>query len=529
MPPVFFFQVSIVSFSHDDDLPLHACSTFSDPIHPFPFLAFRTLTTMMSNSTKVLPPLPANLGQVCYNCFQRHGALQRCSGCRRVSYCGTECQKANWSKHKAMCKALKAVETKTAKEILDSFNLLSLSDYKGSDSDNANALASIVRVSKVLIPSLEQELGRPLHRNEHNLLGWEPRCLSCGRSEMLLRIDSDTRRTQQQFATLRPCPDCKLAFYCSQEHCDAVRIIHKSSPCPDDQDGRTQCALNQQIYDDSLLFTSMSSPGISSEGEFEWYPERTKASWEPLKGLGWKSMISDLKEDMFGMPLPGSTFEPLLRCATESLSMIMTILWGLECLNEGNAWTRKKTLNIHILVPGEAEIDHRQVFEEILHRLPLVKSVKLILCGPGLMRIVQPADMTREFGISNCPQCSQKGRSIGQFLVPGSYHIYIKAKGELFEKPDLAIAFNSRCSEGERSSWKETIKALVKLKIPSVFTAYYEQEARDQADMFKAAGANILQDMGPKPNPWGSSMLKMDPHSITGFYAANKWISAGFC
>jgi hypothetical protein len=35
------------------------------------------------------------------------GASQQCSGCRTVTYCGAECQRAAWSGHKKTCKAIK--------------------------------------------------------------------------------------------------------------------------------------------------------------------------------------------------------------------------------------------------------------------------------------------------------------------------------------------------------------------------------------------------------------------------------------
>jgi splicing suppressor protein 51 len=42
--------------------------------------------------------------------------------------------------------------------------------------------------------------------------------------------------------------------------------------------------------------------------------------------------------------------------------------------------------------------------------------------------------------------------------------------GATFTKPDLAIAFNSGCSQEAVSSWKETIAFLMQNNIPSIFT-----------------------------------------------------------
>lgn len=32
------------------------------------------------------------------------GSLKQCSGCRKILYCGKECQKKDWQEHKVVCK-----------------------------------------------------------------------------------------------------------------------------------------------------------------------------------------------------------------------------------------------------------------------------------------------------------------------------------------------------------------------------------------------------------------------------------------
>jgi hypothetical protein len=52
------------------------------------------------------------LGRECAQCstpaLEAEHRLQRCGGCQRVSYCGVECQRAHWSRHKQECKAVQA-------------------------------------------------------------------------------------------------------------------------------------------------------------------------------------------------------------------------------------------------------------------------------------------------------------------------------------------------------------------------------------------------------------------------------------
>ena len=54
-----------------------------------------------------------------------------------------------------------------------------------------------------------------------------------------------------------------------------------------------------------------------------------------------------------------------------------------------------------------------------------------------------------------------------------AYHDYATSMGTTFTKPDLAIAFNSGCSQESVSLWKETIFFLMQNKIPSIFTVSY--------------------------------------------------------
>lgn len=55
-------------------------------------------------------------------------------------------------------------------------------------------------------------------------------------------------------------------------------------------------------------------------------------------------------------------------------------------------------------------------------------------------------------------------------FMHSTYHQFIARSGDNFVKPDLAVAFNSGCSQEDVQSWKETLVALAKHKVPTVFT-----------------------------------------------------------
>lgn len=79
--------------------------------------------------------------QLCDGCeryrFRSEKSFGRCGGCKNVGYCSTECQKADWKKHKVLCKMLqgKATEaeisqhnllpnTNKLQDLLPSYNFL---------------------------------------------------------------------------------------------------------------------------------------------------------------------------------------------------------------------------------------------------------------------------------------------------------------------------------------------------------------------------------------------------------------------
>ncbi|KAL1387671.1 hypothetical protein HDK64DRAFT_219148, partial [Phyllosticta capitalensis] len=46
----------------------------------------------------------------CGHCRQRTSSMQRCGHCRLQLYCGRDCQKKHWRKHKLVCKLMGAVK-----------------------------------------------------------------------------------------------------------------------------------------------------------------------------------------------------------------------------------------------------------------------------------------------------------------------------------------------------------------------------------------------------------------------------------
>ncbi|KAF7329303.1 hypothetical protein MKEN_00191400 [Mycena kentingensis (nom. inval.)] len=499
----------------------------------------------MQGSERV-PPLPARLGTACYKCFKEDEInVARCTGCLRVSYCGRECQNADWKSHKLFCKATKALEKDPTMAMT---MMISLADAPTTD---VNALHNLSEAHASNAQQfIQRVIGRELYVPERNLVGWEPRCMACTRTDQLIRMEfaakgrtgASTSAPNAKPRQLIACPECNASFCCSQEHWAAARGWH-NAPCPDsDPDEQlSQCAINRLARGDSMLEGALAD-SHDRGGVFRWAPERVKDKWESVAGLGegrkrskngkekesrtrWEEEIAD--EMRAAVKVPSERpMGPWVRMASDSLTMPMTILWGLEMLNGSNTdWTKKHTLSIHILgATMPTEVMGALAFEEVLHRLPEVKTLKLLLCGPEM----QTGRTPRVFPMDVCPKCSRQGRKRIHEHTTDTYHGYISAQGTRFENPDLAIALNSGAASDplSQASWLPTVKALVVRKIPTLFTAFNADEANGDAELLRSAGAQLVLE--PTKNPWGSAKLIPEPAKVYGFYSQNGWIAGGF-
>ncbi|KAG6906835.1 hypothetical protein DXG01_011768 [Tephrocybe rancida] len=418
-----------------------------------------------------------------------------------------------------MCKALHSLEIDD--EFKRAVDELPAAPYEDLQQLNAYILVAISRQ----LYTLQRSLKRDFTVSERNMIAWEPLCMGCGRTDRMLRVEaSSSKGSTSAPVSLKACHACKMAFYCSQSHWDAVQPRHTEDVCEDGHDGLTQCHVNQEIRQDVAFANIMARENPTSE--FSWAPERAKPSWESLKGLTWETEYAAMVAKVFY--IPDEAASPFVRAASVGLSMPMTILWALEHLNTDNEWTRKETLVIHVLGAYEAEINHANIFEEILHRLPEVKTLRLVLCGPELARLASPRELQQMFDMDTCPNCTSRKRKRIQRLYAQTYHEYVKTMGSAYAQPDLAVAFNSGSSQEATTSWKETMSLLVKKKIPSVFTAYNREEAEAEAKLLRAAGANLVPALGPTKNVWGSISCKKEPSKATGFWAVNGWLAGGF-
>ncbi|KIK50990.1 hypothetical protein GYMLUDRAFT_266004 [Collybiopsis luxurians FD-317 M1] len=481
-------------------------------------------------ATKV-PPLTARVGLACHSCFTERStdkALARCSKCRSDydEASNEPFSQRDWASHKALCKTLHKIEHDPVARASLLFNL---PEGPSSDSDILNRICTVNAGN--LIALINASLNRPMNVVEQNIVVYEPKCLACTRTDRILRIE-----TGDPSAGLKSCSECHLAFFCSEAHWKAVSYKHISEPSTDGHDGLSQCALNNDILINAR-FDVIMNPNPQS-GVFQWAPERVKDMWMPLPNEpAWDAEVGEhlrrMTKKHYGDARRGPPTKPFICASSEGLSFPMTILYALQNLNQGDdGWTKKDTLTIHILGASvEKEVMFGQTFEEILHCLPKVRTLKLLLCGPDL-KSLPGGDLGREVAMEVCPLCRRRRRKRIHQHVASKYHDYVQNQKSKrpngFTQPDLAIAFNSGCSQSEVESWKGTIKILVDERIPTVFTSYDREEAEGEAAILRNAGATLVPILGPRKNPWGSQVLRPEPNKVEGYFASNGWLCAGF-
>ncbi|KAJ6562337.1 hypothetical protein B0H19DRAFT_1068981 [Mycena capillaripes] len=286
-----------------------------------------------------------------------------------------------------------------------------------------------------------------------------------------------------------------------------------------------------------IMFETTMTSWLDRWRQLVWIPNRVKSGWVSLEGASWEGEFSNEIRKSFGMPAP-IPIAFLTTAASDTLSMAMAILQGLAKLNDDDGWTRKHTLTVHILGADIREVSCGRVFEEILHRTPEVKTLKV---QAGLI----DESINRSANSSSCAVRTYLGAvqsTIESAPLGRSYVLEYAAEWVLtthipqlcgktrqrVREPDLYIGFNSGAAQATWYTWPTTFKLLVERRISSLFTAYNRKEAEGDAAMLRAAGAALHPALGPALNPWGSMNGVPTAHSVYGFQVENGWLAGGF-
>ncbi|KAJ7167221.1 hypothetical protein C8R43DRAFT_917465 [Mycena crocata] len=473
------------------------------------------------------------IGLQCYNCLKFGGGqpnldgkesptLLRCGGCHKVWYCSAACQQAHWREHKDLCKAVKRMrnDENTVAYLREAFP-------KSAE----NSVANLTRVSLAhknqMVELCEKTLGRSLNNREFDILAYEPRCLACARTDIVLHAGPP--KGSASGTTLTPCPRCKMVFYCSDEHAAVARPLH-TSPSADVPHGVSQCETNHRICGD-LAFGGLMTPAYLQALMWRFLPRQQ--AWTSLKGLKWTTFLHDRVKKVLSDVSPALTTlsAECLRLVGSHASPALTILHALEQLNTTTEWTSLPILTIHVLAgPPDLEPSRTWMYEALLHRLPEVKILNIFFCGPIVAEFVPP--VSGPFGVikelDTCDDCYDKGGTIFLHYVGEDYGDYVQGQGAAFKSPDLVIGQNSFLTTNDPAGWRETLKTLVNHRLPSVFTAYDQRIAERDLALLTQSGAGLLPRMTVAANPWADPLVNPNFDRLHGFHAPNGWFTGRF-
>ncbi|KIY70757.1 hypothetical protein CYLTODRAFT_487780 [Cylindrobasidium torrendii FP15055 ss-10] len=414
---------------------------------------------------------------LCSCCFQPADAvvrpLKRCSACLRVSYCSPKCQKSDWIlRHKQFCTQFKKVnehEKHTAKPS----NLLELIKQK----------------------SIKEQI-----LSTHNSGHPEP-CAACSnnifKKEIVCRVCFQTPYQAATVKSFESCQGCGMARVCSDKCKEALGGVHSPDECAMLRLLRATERVKIDYHLDRKKSSAYEHLMAPTAG-----PRRRYVPLARYSGL--VDFNEDVSREYADTPdisimyrrLAGTfeTSEPMAAEAVGQLSMeaqsiALTIIAGLEASVPDI--TTRRSLEIHFVGASNREISTRAMLEEVLHQFPALKDLRIHYVGPE-------ADFAEETGHNwACSVCQARGSRRTRALHAVPYHDFLAQNPA--RRPDLVVALNTGWSEVDTSVWAPTLQAILKLKIPALFTAYSKQEA-DRERSFQRPDMDFIVDV--QPNKW---------------------------
>ncbi|GAA6059389.1 hypothetical protein JCM10212_003621 [Sporobolomyces blumeae] len=334
-------------------------------------------------------PVPnvAFSGSACFQCYRSstgtNNGLKRCSGCKVVRYCSTECSRRDWKDHKSFCRSVEAIRNSVPPP--RPFVPGNFSDEDDDDDDDdteriSERLLDEIRLRRVqqrklwLVADevLEPALKRSPTTLEAKMLWRENRCAVCwdrevdvearragGRATMAARDerakiveisegdkggsnDEGGKRDREQRDGWRLCRRCRVVGWCCDEHERMSSTMHREIK---DSEGRTQCESVQLSNEIDEFFLrrhlAAATPSTSSSSSsLQNGPPAPPSLWVPTRILpastspfplpaSWTEYLDSVKDELPTKPTRPTTAE-VYGVFVEGLSPVLTILEALD-------------------------------------------------------------------------------------------------------------------------------------------------------------------------------------------------------
>lgn len=422
--------------------------------------------------------------------YLRTSRWQRCnlyaSNTLFSQYCGPACQRSDWRDHKPVCKIMQIY-----KEFPDVRIPLGVS--KANFHANVKKFNALEQAANGDDESFAGVLPRNTNpkswRMARKLIMASPCCAICQKTD----YDRDLTAPIEW----KCCPRCKYGWTCAVHHQEYMTSRHTDEICANYiRHSKIELFRYNHTINEGDRFMFMSGEVLSA-------PMRSfPRSWDEYFRIRCSteySMRRRLPEEFF----PAATF---------LLSQVNTILYGMY-LHGKDQFTSLEELTIHVLGPSE-NFEYEGgaptcIWEEIMHCLPSVKTLKVIMVGPeGKLNF----PLTQ---IEACPNCNANGRVRMQGFYDMTYHDY-RASDD-FVKPDFVAAYNTGMYDEYTESWKESLGVLLDLDVPCIFTSYNEEEGQADLRVIKGVGANTLSNQTTL-NPFHVQIPVIDDNYIDKFF-----------
>jgi splicing suppressor protein 51 len=323
----------------------------------------------------------------------------------------------------------------------------------------------------------------------------QPYCSGCYRS---------ANQLLHKNVSLIACANCHLLHHCSD-----CSDPHSKAICATYQTQNTIEQFRVELFEDTGKASVVACTTIP------------RSTFKPLaKSAGWYDYYVNISDKAFikGSIVPDFTtistsaaqggaekqeFEEsrrlFLLLGTDTLTMPLTTAAALEDLR----LLTQPTLKIHLLGATGREFLAMSSFEEILHLVPTLKTLDITAVGPSsLLHGQGPEGYAPKYDLPCCEACQAQKRKRPLSAYKGLYHDF--ASSSFYEKPDLIVAFNSGCVDGDDADrdWDRTIRLIVDSGIPALFTTYNPREAWHEQTKMKSLGARFV--VQPEKNKWSS-------------------------
>ncbi len=305
------------------------------------------------------------------------------------------------------------------------------------------------------------------------------------------------------------CHICHMGRCCSQDHFDKYKSQHTDEICSSYQKAFTV---------DRFLINHI----INYQDTFQFIPETALSEALNIFPNCWEEYFKIRCPSIYIKNMKSMYPKEFLPAATKQLTQVTSCLYSMY-QHDQNLFTNIESLTIHVVGASIYELEGGApscVWEDIMHCLPSVNKLSVVFVGPEATTMMK--DNPKKYvspGLECCPDCQAKGRQRIYSYYGSTYHEYYFDK-ESFQKPDFVVAFNTGMYEEYTESWKESLKVILDLDVPSFFTSFNEEEAIGDFEVLRSLNACTLTS-SPVKNPFSVDYPIIDANFKDSFYQIN--------